>query len=46
METLQKHIKEKEQTIQLFQQHLVLSQPLDPSSLQGMYSNNQHQGIS
>jgi len=43
METLQKVIREKEQTIQLFRQHLVLSQPLDSSGLQGTYYNNKQQ---
>ena len=35
VQTLQEVIKEKDQKIQLFRQHLVLSQPLDSSSLQG-----------
>lgn len=45
MEELQKVIKEKDQKLQLFRQHLVLSQPLDSSSLQGLVIK-QYQGIS
>ena len=35
IQALQEALKEKDQKIQLFRQHLVLSQPLDSSSLQG-----------
>ena len=35
IQALQEAIKEKDQKIQLFRQHLVLSQPLNSSSLQG-----------
>ena len=36
VQALQKVIKEKDQKIQLFRQHLVISHPLDSSSLQGI----------
>lgn len=35
IQALQEAIKEKDQKLQLFRQHLVLSQPLDSLSLQG-----------